>query len=70
MNEILNYLKEDNNQSTTPLIIAARNGHEEVINVLLIFGVDIHQKGTVNTDEDIHKDVTALYLHFYCNRPR
>ena len=29
------------------MIIAARNGHEEVINVLLIFGVDIDQTGTV-----------------------
>ena len=62
VNDVLNNLEVENGQSTTPLIIAARNGHEEVVYVLLIFGVDIAQKGTVLTaDNEVYYDVTALW---------
>ena len=60
VDEILNYHKEEDGQSTTPFIIAVCNGHEEVVNVLLIFGVDIDQTGTIKTDANqIFHDATA-----------
>ena len=67
VNEILNNLKGENGQSTTPLIVASLNGHEEVVNVLLIFGVDIEQKGTIKeVDHELlvytyYHDITALW---------
>ena len=69
VNEILNYHKEEECQSTTPLIIAVCNGHEDVVNVLLIFGVDIDQKGTIKTvDNQIVHDVTALWCAACCSQ--
>ena len=59
--EILNYHKKENGQSTTPLMIAVCLGHEVVVNVLLIFGVDLERKGTVIYDGNAINGVTALW---------
>lgn len=60
--EILNYTTKDEGQITTPLIIAARNGHEEVVHALLnIFCVDAEQTGTVIFDKKTIKGATALW---------
>ena len=62
VNEILNNHTEEDEQSTTPLIIAACKGHEEVVDILLIFCVDIEQKGTiVAADNYTFHGATALW---------
>ena len=63
VNEILNNLEVENGQSTTPLIAASFYGHEEAVNVLLIFGVDIDQKVTIKApDQELYyHDITALW---------
>ena len=52
--EALNHLTEEEGQKTTPLIIAARNGEEKVVHVLISnFSVDIEQTGIYkNHDPD------------------
>ena len=44
--EIPDHHTEDDGQNTTPLIIAARNGHEHVVLVLLRLHVNVEQTGT------------------------
>ena len=62
VNDVLNHQTHEKGQTTTPLIIAARNGNEEVVHVLLnIFCVDVEQTGTVVFDKEIIKGVTALW---------
>ncbi|TRY98837.1 hypothetical protein DNTS_027853 [Danionella cerebrum] len=49
-------------QRSTPLIIAARNGHEKVVRLLLEhYRVDIEQTGTVRFDGYIIDGATALW---------
>ncbi len=51
MIEVLNHKSEDSGQVTTPLVIAARNGHDMAVRMLLThFSVDIEQTGTVKFD--------------------
>ena len=60
--DILNHHTEDDGQITTPLIIAARNGNEDVVHVLLnVFCVDSEQTGTVIFGEETVKEATALW---------
>ncbi|XP_041362073.1 protein fem-1 homolog B-like [Gigantopelta aegis] len=60
--EVLDYQTEEDGQTTTPLIIAARNGEEKVIQVLLSnFSVDIEQTGTVKFDGYVIEGATALW---------
>ena len=61
VNEVLNYHKEEKEHNTAPLIIAVCKGNEEVVDVLLIFGVDIEHKGTIVYDNDTYPGVTALW---------
>lgn len=49
-------------QRCTPLIVAARNGHEKVIKVLLSkFSPDIEQEGSVKVDSYIIEGASALW---------
>ena len=49
--EILNHHTEEEEQNTMPLVIAARNGNEDVVRVLLnVFYVDAEQTGTIVID--------------------
>ena len=60
--EVLNHHTEEEGQKTTPLIIAARNGEEKVVNVLLSnFNVEIEQTGTVKFDGYSIEGATALW---------
>lgn len=60
--EVLNHLTEEEGQKTTPLIIAARNGEEKVVSVLLSnFNVQIEQTGTVKFDGYSIEGATALW---------
>ena len=60
--DVLNYHTYENGQCTTPLIIAANNGHEEAVQALLnIFGADIEQTGTVIFEKETIKGATALW---------
>ena len=61
VDEILNHWTEEDGQSTTPLIIATIKGHEMVVDVLLIFGVEIDQKGTVHDGDTKFRGATALW---------
>ena len=49
------------NEEITPLLIAAKNGHEEVVKVLLDYGADLEQTGTVNTNNQVVECATALW---------
>ena len=60
--DVLNYHTNENGQSTTPLIIAARNGNEATVHVLInIFCADVEQTGTVIFEKERIKGVTALW---------
>nr|QYC92815.1 Fem-1b [Sinonovacula constricta] len=49
--KVLSHRTEEEGQNTTPLIIAARNGHDKVVRILLTnFPVDIEETGTVKFD--------------------
>ena len=61
MDEIINHHTEENGQKTTPLIIAAMKGNEEVVDVLLQFGAEIDKKGTVSVRGDSRSGATALW---------
>jgi len=55
-------LTEDDDQKTTPFLIAAKNGHSTVIRLLLShYGVDIEQVGTVKFDGFVIEGATALW---------
>ena len=59
--EIINHHRDEDGQSTTPLIIAAMNGNEKVVEVLLNFGAKIDKKGTVIVDNEPRGGATALW---------
>ena len=62
VNDVLNHRTEEDGQRTTPLIIAARNGHEKVVLFLLSnFNVDIEQTGSVKFDGYAIEGATALW---------
>ncbi|KAH3830164.1 hypothetical protein DPMN_103403, partial [Dreissena polymorpha] len=59
---ILAHHTEENGQWTTPLLIAARNGHEKVVLVLLSnFNADVEATGTVKFDGYAIKGATPLW---------
>ena len=60
--EVLDHETEEGGQRTTPLIIAARNGHEKVVRMLLTqFKVNVEQVGTVKFDGYVIEGATALW---------
>ncbi|KAL8606921.1 hypothetical protein ACOMHN_048717 [Nucella lapillus] len=62
VNEVLEHHTEADGQKTTPLIIAARNGEEKVVQVLLTnFNVNIEQSGVVKFDGYVIEGATALW---------
>lgn len=53
---------EDEGQHCTPLIIAARYGHEKVVKMLLSkFTPDLEQEGTVKFDGYVIEGASALW---------
>lgn len=59
---LLSSATSENGQTTTPFIIAARNGHSKVLQLLLMqFQVDIEQTGTVKFDGFVIDKATALW---------
>ena len=62
IDKILNNVTEEEDQKTTPFLIAARNGHNTVILLLSShYGVDIEQIGTVKFDGFVIEGATALW---------
>lgn len=62
IDEILCSVTEEDEQKTTPFLIAARNGHSTVIRLLLShYGIDIEQVGTVKFDGFVIEGATALW---------
>ncbi|KTG40288.1 hypothetical protein cypCar_00018657 [Cyprinus carpio] len=59
---LLEYVTQEAGQRSTPLIIAARNGHDKVVRLLLDhYKVDTEQTGTVRFDGYIIDGATALW---------
>ena len=59
---LVNTLYQDGEQSTTPLIIAARNGHTNVVTTLLDnFNTDVEAEGVVKFDGHMIEGATALW---------
>ena len=53
---------EDDGQRCTPLIVAARHGHDKVVKMLLSkFEPDIEQEGTVKFDGYVIEGASALW---------
>jgi len=62
IDRILCTVTEEDDQKTTPFLIAAKNGHSTVIRLLLSqYGVDIEQVGTVKFDGFVIEGATALW---------
>lgn len=62
VDEILATVTHEDEQKTTPFLIAARNGHCSVVRLLLTqYGVDIEQTGTVKFDGFVIDGATALW---------
>ncbi|KAF6716327.1 fem-1-like protein B [Oryzias melastigma] len=59
---LLSYVTQLSGQRSTPLIIAARNGHDKVVRLLLDhYKVDTEQTGTVRFDGYVIDGATALW---------
>lgn len=59
---LLSYVTQLSGQRSTPLIIAARNGHDKVVRLLLDhYRVDTEQTGTVRFDGYVIDGATALW---------
>uniref|UniRef100_A0A8C6S3X0 Protein fem-1 homolog B n=1 Tax=Neogobius melanostomus TaxID=47308 RepID=A0A8C6S3X0_9GOBI len=59
---LLGYVTQLSGQRSTPLIIAARNGHDKVVRLLLDhYKVDTEQTGTVRFDGYVIDGATALW---------
>ncbi|KAK3879355.1 hypothetical protein Pcinc_016071 [Petrolisthes cinctipes] len=59
--ELLAQVVEEDGQKCTPLIIAARNGHEKAIRTLLKFNPDLEQEGTVKFDGYVIEGASPLW---------
>ena len=61
--DLVNKSYIDGEQSCTPLIIAARNGHKTVVSTLieLRYGTDLESEGTVKFDGHVIDGATALW---------
>jgi len=59
---VVNLTYCDGEQCCTPLIIAARNGHEKVVEVLLAqYSADVESEGVVKFDGHVIEGATALW---------
>lgn len=55
-------VQDESGQKCTPLIIAARNGHEKVVKVFLNkYPVDLEQEGSVKVDNYVVEGASALW---------
>ena len=52
---------KDGSQITTPLIIAARNGHLNSVKILLSYKADIEDRGTVKIENEVIEGSTPLW---------
>ena len=52
---------KDGGQIATPLIIAAQNGHLNSVKILLLYGADIEDRGTVKIENDVVEGCTPLW---------
>lgn len=63
---LLSYVTHLAGQRSTPLIIAARNGHDKVVRLLLDhYRVDTEQTGTVRFDGLVFMNLIILAVHHH-----
>ncbi len=59
---LLQLVEEEDGQRSTPLIIAARNGHDKVVKLLISrFRINLEQEGVVKFDGFKVEGATALW---------
>lgn len=59
--DLLGQVVEEEGQKCTPLLIAARNGHEKAVRTLLKFHPDLEQEGTVKFDGYVIEGASPLW---------
>ncbi|XP_031570135.1 protein fem-1 homolog B-like [Actinia tenebrosa] len=59
--KLIEHKTKDNDQITTPLIIASRNGHIKCVKILLSYDANIEARGTVKIDDQIIEETSALW---------
>ena len=60
--QLLNHWTDEDDQKTTPLIIASKNGHDKVVQMLMNFyDVDVEQTGTVKFDGFVIEGASPLW---------
>ena len=60
--DVISHHTAEDGQWTTPLLIAARNGHDNAVHVLISnFQADINDTGTVVMDGETIQEVTPLW---------
>ena len=52
---------KDGGNNTTPLIIAARNGHLDSVRILLRYKADIKARGTLKVNDVVFRGCTPLW---------
>ena len=52
---------KDGSHFVTPLIIAARNGHLNSVKILLQYGADIEDRGTLKSGDEVREGCTPLW---------
>ena len=53
---------KDGSHFVTPLIIAAHNGHLNSVKILLGYGADIEDRGTIKKDDEVIEGCTPLWV--------
>ena len=53
---------KDGDHFVTPLIIAAHNGHLKSVKILLGYGADIEDRGTIKKDDEVIEGCTPLWV--------
>lgn len=60
---LFQHVLDEDGQRCTPLIIAAKNGHDKVVKTLLAsFRLDLEQEGTVKFDSYVIEGASALWV--------
>lgn len=60
--EVISHQTEEDGQWTTPLLMAARNGHDNAVHVLISnFQADVNDTGSIKIEGQTIQEVTPLW---------